>query len=294
VSRIATVSVDLDELRLVAAAKDGDTHAYGQLVRRHQVAVFHAAYLLTASELQAQTVTMQAFVQAWASLRRLPVTVPFGDWMLSLLPSGAAVSTPPDGDRPAAPDLSQEVLTKLHDRSRRGRGPGLGALAAVVAMVAITVVIVVPALRSTPERRARSSASVAQLTPLAGAERFPLGQRIPVSEARHAAAFEALLPPNPGGAYLGRDVPGGRVSIIAGRMLITEFHGTSLPDILTLIGPGTHAKLTWVNGHPGVYGSSVHPSAPGDVLTWLQGSLTVRIEAANTLEQALALARRLS
>jgi hypothetical protein len=30
------------------------------------------------------------------------------------------------------------------------------------------------------------------------------------------------------------------------------------------------------------------------VLTWLQGSLTVRIEAANTLEQALALARRLS
>jgi hypothetical protein len=218
VSRIATVSVDLDELRLVEAAKDGDKHAYGQLVRRHQVAVFHAAYLLTASELQAQTVTLQAFVQAWASLRRLPVTMPFGEWVLSLLPSDAAPSEARAADRLAAPDLSQAVLTKLHDRSRRGRGRGLGALAAVVAIVAIAVVVVAPGLRSTAQRPASSSARLAQLTPLAGAERFPLGQRIPLAQARHAADFTALMPPNPGGAYLGSDVPGGRVSIIAGRL----------------------------------------------------------------------------
>jgi hypothetical protein len=81
--------------------------------------------------------------------------------------------------------------------------------------------------------------------------------------------------------------------VIAGRMLITEFRGAVLPYILSLIGPGIHAKLTWVNGRPGVYGSSVNAQAPGDVLTWLQGPLTVRIEGADTLEQALALARTL-
>ena len=71
------------------------------------------------------------------------------------------------------------------------------------------------------------------------------------------------MPPTPGGAYLGRDVPGGRVSVIAGRMLITEFRGAVLPYILSLIGPGIHAKLTWVNGRPGVYGSSVNAERRG-------------------------------
>jgi hypothetical protein len=285
--------LDLDELRLIVAAKAGDRDAYGQLVRRNQVAVFHAAFLLTGSEPQAQTVTLQAFVQAWATLRRLPVTRPFGDWVVSCIASDPRMTARAGADLPAAPDLSAAVLTHLHDRPRRGRSPALGLIAAVAATVAIAAVVVVPALRSADKAPASSGSRAAQLTPRAGAERFPLGRRIPLSGARHAATFTALMPPNPGGAYLGSDVPGGRVSIVAGRMLITEFHGTSLPDILTLIGPGTHAKLTWVNGHPGVYGSSVHPSAPGDVLTWLQGQLTVRIEAATTLEQALALARTL-
>jgi hypothetical protein len=153
--------------------------------------------------------------------------------------------------------------------------------------------LVVPGLRDSTARHAVPSARAALLTPLAGAERFALGRRIPLFEARHAAAFKTLMPPTPGGAYLGSDVPGGRVSVIAGRMLITEFRGAVLPYILSLIGPGIHAKLTWVNGRPGVYGSSVNAEAPGDVLTWLQGPLTVRIEGADTLEQALALARTL-
>jgi len=101
------------------------------------------------------------------------------------------------------------------------------------------------------------------------------------------------MPPTLDGAYLGRDIPGGRVSMFAGRMLITEFRGAVFPYILTLIGSGTHAQLTWVNGRPGVYGSSVHAGEPGDVLTWLEGPLTLRIEGADSLEQALALARTL-
>jgi hypothetical protein len=294
VSRTARV-LDLEELRLIAAAKAGDKHAFAKLLRRHQVAVYHAAFLLTGSASQAQTVSLQAFVQAWRELSRQPVTVPFEDWVLSLATKTATAAVPPTrsagSDPPPAPDLSAAVLAALDDRAHRARWPGFASIAAVVVIAAL---LVLPALRTTPESHSTGRARAAVPTMLAGAERFPLGQRIPLYRARHAAGFEALMPPTPSGAYLGRDVPGGRLSMFAGRLLITEFRGAVLPYILTLIGPGAHAQLTWVNGRPGVYGSSVHAGAPGDVLTWVQGPLTVRIEGAGTLEQALALARTLS
>ncbi|MGZ4282635.1 MAG: RNA polymerase sigma factor [Solirubrobacteraceae bacterium] len=247
-TRRATVSLELEELRLIAAAKAGDKHAYGELLTCHQVAVFHAAYLHTGSAAQAQTVTLQAFVQGWGALRRLPATVPFGQWVLSLAALDARATPSAGVDLPAVPDLAGAVLAALDDRPWRRRRPGLGSVAAVAAIVAIAAMLVVPALRRTTRSHSVSSARAAPLTPLAGVERFSLGRRIPLFEVRHAARFTTLMPPTPGGAYLGRDVPGGRVSVIAGPMLITEFRGAMLPHILTLIGPGTHAQLTWVNG----------------------------------------------
>jgi hypothetical protein len=189
--------------------------------------------------------------------------------------------------------VSGAVLAALSERSRRRRGPRHGVVGALAAIVAIAAGLAAPALRRTTPRASVGSARTTPLSPLAGAERFALGARIPLYEARHAAGFTTLMPPTPDGAYLGRDIPGGRVSLFAGRMLITEYRGAALPYILTLIGPGTHAQLTWVNGRPGVYGSSLHAQAPGDVLTWLEGPLTLRIEGADSLEQALALARTL-
>ena len=91
-TRRATVSLELDELRLIAAARAGDKPAYEQLLKRHQVAVFHAAYLRIGSAAQAQTVTMQAFVHGWEALRRKPAIVPFAEWVLSLACPGAAHS----------------------------------------------------------------------------------------------------------------------------------------------------------------------------------------------------------
>jgi hypothetical protein len=258
------------------------------------VAVFHAAYLIMGSAAQAQTVMLQAFVQGWAALRRLPPSVPFGDWALSLVVAPDARTTPRAATEiPPAPDVSGAVLARLSDRPRRRRAPGLGTVAAFAGIVAIAAVLAPGALRRTTSSHPVGSARITLLSPLAGAERFPLGERIPLYEARHAAGFTTLMPSILDGAYLGRDIPGGRVSMFAGRMLITEFRGAVLPYILTLIGSGTHAQLTWVNGRPGVYGSSVHAEAPGDVLTWLEGPLTLRIEGADSLEQALALARTL-
>jgi hypothetical protein len=323
--RRSSCQFELDELRLVAGARAGDTNAYGQLLARHQAAVFHVAYLLTGSASQARALTLQAFLHAWESLRRVPDTVEVREWLVSIVARLAGESVPAGGwspprrlraqlrhaaelearlrasaaagDLPPVPDIAAVAVAQLHGHRARRRQRPPAALAAVLvagsAAIAVAALAVAPALRHA-SHQVGPRATVASLSPRAGIERFPLGERIPLTQARHAASFTALIPPALNGAYLGRDVPGGRVSLFAGHLLITEFRGTAFPYILALIGPGTHAKLTWVNGRPGVYGSSAAELAPGDVLTWLQGPLTLRIEGARTLEQALALARTLS
>jgi len=140
--------------------------------------------------------------------------------------------------------------------------------------------------------------------------RLGLGERIPLSEARHAAAFTAVIPPGVTAAYLEHDLPGGRISLLAGRLLIMEFRGTGVPFAFKLAGPGTHIKMLRVNGGPGVYLSGAphqllvqtsngevvadHVRLAGNVLVWQQGPVTVRIEGTHSLGQALAVAHSMS
>jgi hypothetical protein len=109
--------------------------------------------------------------------------------------------------------------------------------------------------------------------------------------------------------YLDRDVPGGRISLLIGRVLVMEFRGTSTPYVLKLIGPGTRAKFVRVNGSQGVYLSgALHQVVfqalngqirtdrvrlAGNVLLWQQGPVTLRVEGTRTLRQALDIARSL-
>jgi hypothetical protein len=136
-----------------------------------------------------------------------------------------------------------------------------------------------------------------------------LGRPIPFASARHAAGFRALLPRHASAAYLAHDVPGGRISLLVGRMLITEFRGTAYPFIDKLLDPGTGLKAVRVNGGQGAYISGAPHQVlvgtangqvrsdsvrlAGNVLIWQQGRLIIRLEGTHTLSQALALARSL-
>jgi DNA-directed RNA polymerase specialized sigma24 family protein len=357
-----TVPLDLQELRLVAAAKAGDKLCYLELLARNQAAAFRAACLSTGSSAEACAATQRACIQAWSALRWLPATARFGSWLALLAVSDVGDArgewrfAPATGRRmraelaraarlerrvealsagvefPVVPDLSAAVISQLPDRavyrsvSDRAewsvvarRRAGRWAVAAIIVLAGAAAAIAVmsgrrvpigaprpaleqisppisspapPPLAALPS--ARTPAESAPLTPADSAsDPHRLGERIPLTRARHAAGFMALLPPAPSAAYLGPDAPGRRLSLLAGSELITEFRGTTIPYILTLIGPGSHAELTWVNGRPGVYGLAAHSSGAGGVLTWLQGPLTLRIQGAQTLEDALALARSL-
>ncbi len=236
-----------------------------------------------------------------------------GELEQRLLALGMALDVPP------APDVVPAVLAGLPARRGRPRRPATRVLAVGVAAMLLLVgaAMAVPPSRNAILRviglRGVSIERVPRLPPIpAGAKtgaRLELGQPIAVARVRHVAGFTPLLPPGASRAYVGHDVPGGRVSILIGRALITEFRGTAQPFIAKVIDPGTTLKFTRVNGARGVYLSgaphqvlfgasngqirSDHVRLAGNVLIWQQGPLIVRIEGTRTLAQALAIARSL-
>jgi hypothetical protein len=364
-----TAPLDLQELRLVAAAKAGDKLCYRELIARNQAAAFRAAHLRTGSSAEACAATQRAGVEAWSVLRWFPATARFGPWLALIAASGGGESLregrlgPWSARRvradlaraatlerrvevlsvgvefPPVPDLADVVIAQLPDQVARRRSSSLlelragqvgvlhpanrrapargrvsiGVVAAILVLAAAAAAVAGSGLLGAPRpglaevSRPVSSPAPPSFAALPSppaspqqsvsaqpaAYRRSLGERIPLTRTRHAAGFTALLPPAPSAAYLARDVSGDRISLLAGPELITEFRGTTIPYILTLIGPKSHGELTWVNGSPGVYGIAARATGPGHALTWLQGPLTVRISGARTLEEALALARSL-
>jgi hypothetical protein len=218
---------------------------------------------------------------------------------------------------PQSPDLVPGVLARLPERRRRRGRPVRRTLVLALAAVLLLagVAMAVPATRHAILRvlglRGVSIERVHRLPPLpAGAgARLGLGKRIPVARAQHAAGFTALVLPHATAAYLDRDVPGGRISLLSGRALIIEFRGTTMPFIFKLLAPGSRANRVRVNRGPGVYiygaphevifqnstgqVTTDRIRLAGNVLLWQQGQLTLRIEGTRTLQQALTLARSL-
>lgn len=237
-----------------------------------------------------------------------------------LIDLGSALEIPP------APDVVAAVRDRLPSRAprrvRRVRRPTLRVRRRSVALgIALAVLLAgtaaaIPSVRHAVERVFGINGAVVERVPQLPAlpntvgTRLHLGRRIPVSEARHAASFTALVPPNGvSAAYVADDVPGGRVSLTSGRLLVTEFRGTSRPFVFKLIAVGTRAIRARVGGEPAVYLEGAPHELffldahgkprtddvrlAGNVLLWQRGSLTLRIEGARSLSAALALARSL-
>jgi hypothetical protein len=231
-----------------------------------------------------------------------------GDLERRLSVLGASLELPP------APDLVPAVLTRLPARPPRRRGARRTLVVALAAVLLLAgAAMAVPPTRHAILKilglRGVRIERVRHLPPVPASAGLGLGQRIPLAHARHAASFTALLPPGSPAAYVSHDVPGGRISLLTGRVLIIEFRGTTTPYVFKIIGPGTTVKLVRVNGYPGVYLSGAPHEVlfrtqtgrirtdrvrrAGNVLIWQQGPVTIRIEGARTLGHALALAKSL-
>ncbi len=234
-----------------------------------------------------------------------------GELEQRLLALGSALEMPP------TPDVAPRVIARLPARRSR---PGRPARRTLTIALAALLLLAGAAMAVPPTRQAilrvlglrgvriERVTRLPLLPPGAGA-RLGLGARIPLARARHAASFGALLPANATAVYLGHDVPGGRISLLVGKVLIIEFRGTTTPFIFKFIGPGTRVKQVRINGAPGLYlfgapHEVLFEGRPGvfqidrirlggNVLIWQHGAVTVRIEGTRTLGQALAIARSL-
>lgn len=95
---------------LVLRTRQGDVNAFGELVQRHQRAVFNVCYRLLGDRHEAEDLTQEAFIRAYQRLDTFDVERPFGPWVrrvaanlcLNHLERRRPLSLPLDGERSLA------------------------------------------------------------------------------------------------------------------------------------------------------------------------------------------------
>jgi hypothetical protein len=234
-------------------------------------------------------------------------------------------------DFPPAPDLRARVRAGLGERrSRRPFLPRRALVIALAALaVAIGAAFAVPpartailewlGLRGVEIRRVAEPPTVptTPTTPGAavGADLGP-GVHVTLAEAKRRASFRVVVPtldslPAPE-VYFASSLPGGQVALVYGpagnRLLLTQFQATpGFPYIQKSVGPGTKVESVtvdgqlgfWLTGDPhelfyedptGVVRDETIRLA-GNVLLWERGTVTLRLEGADTKAEALRIAR---
>jgi RNA polymerase sigma-70 factor (ECF subfamily) len=74
----------VNDAELLARAREGNTEAFGELVARHQTAVFRAALAAMGSPADAEDVTQEAFISAYTRLSSFRGDASFKTWVLTI------------------------------------------------------------------------------------------------------------------------------------------------------------------------------------------------------------------
>jgi RNA polymerase sigma-70 factor, ECF subfamily len=81
--------LEVEENRLVDAARRGDDRAYEELVRMYRDIAFRTAYVFTGSAHDAEEAAQDAFVKAWRALGRFRLGAAFRPWLLQIVANEA-------------------------------------------------------------------------------------------------------------------------------------------------------------------------------------------------------------
>lgn len=66
---------------LILRTLAGEANAFGQLVQRHQTAVFNVCWRMLGTREEAEDLVQEAFIRAYERLHTFDLTRPFGPWM---------------------------------------------------------------------------------------------------------------------------------------------------------------------------------------------------------------------
>ena len=225
---------------------------------------------------------------------------------------------------PPTPNLAAavgETLRKSPRRSvfRRRRRVLVAALA--VLLLAVAVSLAVPPARTALLELFRlggvSVERVDRLPPVAPRGQLRLGLELTLADARRRAAFPVRLPDaerygEPDAVFFSDAIPGGRVSLLYGtheriRLLVTEFRGQTDADLVKKAArPATRLDVVTVGMSPGFWLEGAPHAVlfrdetgslradeyrlAGNVLVWVEGSVTYRLEGDLDLEDAKGIA----
>lgn len=115
---------------LILRARRGETDAFGELVQRHQTAVFNVCYRLVGERREAEDMAQEAFIRAYTRLDSYDAERPFGPWMrrvaanvcLNRLESLPAAAAAIDEERdPDDPSQRPEPAAEQRDETERVR-----------------------------------------------------------------------------------------------------------------------------------------------------------------------------
>jgi hypothetical protein len=227
-------------------------------------------------------------------------------------------------DVPSGRDMASSVAGRirarrvrpLHRPRRRTLVLAWAAVVAVAGAASATGLLVRGVeIRRVPSPRLPSSPEAAP--------DLQLGRRATLAEAERRLGFAVPLPRIPGppdDVFVGREPPGGRVTLTYDRrpgipidpltgkgMLITMFRGETERDFVSKeLGPETSLRHVNVRGAPGFWiegaphtvyyiddRGRVFPDTvrlAGNVLLWQRGELTLRLESRLSLDRALEVA----
>jgi hypothetical protein len=220
---------------------------------------------------------------------------------------------------PPTPDLAERVVARLAPPPRGTRRRRRLVLAvAVLAAVAVGVLAASPGARGAlRDLLGIGGAAVvrADELPRPGAPTGYLpGRPVSLREARAAVAFRPRLPeagPLPSSVLLDETVSGGALSLVwccDPALQLTQFPGSlTVAYLVKVVGPEATVEPVAVGSSPGYWISGpVHAvrfvdragrfheastRIAGDVLLWVDGDVTLRLEGDLERDEALALAR---
>lgn len=116
----------IEDAGLAARARDGDSQAFVELVRRHQDRVFRFVLRMTGSRDDAMDLAQDTFMKAWQAMPRWRPDAQFGTWLLQIARNGAldslrrrgVVGFEPLGDDPQFVDPARGPEARLETRQR--------------------------------------------------------------------------------------------------------------------------------------------------------------------------------
>ena len=71
----------LDDRSLAVRSQQGDRDAFGELIHRHQLAVFNVAYRLLGNRQDAEDAAQEAFIRAYRAFAAFDPTRPLAPWL---------------------------------------------------------------------------------------------------------------------------------------------------------------------------------------------------------------------